>query len=85
MDDESDDLYLTDVGFVKEWLPKVCGDLGKLSISDFWIQSCWRKSLILSLISSRCEFLGTCNFIFFLICYFGYTIISLKLNLMESF
>ncbi|MBA0568062.1 hypothetical protein Golob_005579 [Gossypium lobatum] len=55
VDDESDDLYLTDVGFVKEWLPKVCGDLGKLAISDFWIQSCWRKSQILSLISSFCN------------------------------
>ncbi|KAL4295310.1 hypothetical protein GQ457_12G022560 [Hibiscus cannabinus] len=55
VDDEFDDLYLSDVGFVKEWLPKVCGDLGKLSISDFWIQSCWRKSQILSLISSSCN------------------------------
>ncbi|KAK8509059.1 hypothetical protein V6N13_062113 [Hibiscus sabdariffa] len=55
VDDESDDLYLTDVGFVKEWLPRVCGDLVKLSISDFWIQSCWRKSQILSLISSSCN------------------------------
>ena len=41
VDDVSDDLYLTDVGFVKEWLPKVCGELRKLSISDFLIQSCW--------------------------------------------
>ncbi|KAK6236441.1 hypothetical protein SCA6_011778 [Theobroma cacao] len=53
VDDESDDLYLSDVGFVKEWLPKICGDLRKLSISDFWIQSCWRKSDVLSLISSQ--------------------------------
>ncbi|XVF34979.1 hypothetical protein REPUB_Repub18cG0105100 [Reevesia pubescens] len=55
MDDESDDLYLTDVRFVKEWLPKVRGELRKLSISDFWIQSCWRKSEVLSLISSCCN------------------------------
>ncbi|XP_022754919.1 F-box/LRR-repeat protein At4g29420-like [Durio zibethinus] len=55
VDDESDDLYLTDVGFVKEWLPKVCGDLRKLSILDFLIQSCWRKSEVLSLISSCCN------------------------------
>ncbi|XP_022729915.1 F-box/LRR-repeat protein At4g29420-like isoform X2 [Durio zibethinus] len=55
VDDESDDLYLTDVGFVKEWLPKVCGELRKLSISDFWIQSCWRKSEVLSFISSCCN------------------------------
>ncbi|OMO91635.1 hypothetical protein COLO4_18239 [Corchorus olitorius] len=52
VDDELDDLYLTDVGFVKEWLPKVCGELRKLAISDFWIQSCWRKSDVLGLISS---------------------------------
>ncbi|XVE54132.1 hypothetical protein DITRI_Ditri03aG0056500 [Diplodiscus trichospermus] len=55
VDDESDDLYLSDLGFVKEWLPKVCGELRKLSISDFWIQSCWRKSEVLSLISSCCN------------------------------
>ncbi|XWS72142.1 hypothetical protein CRYUN_Cryun02cG0014800 [Craigia yunnanensis] len=35
-------------------LPKVCGELTKLLISDFWIQSCWRKSEVLSLISSCC-------------------------------
>ncbi|GKV11883.1 hypothetical protein SLEP1_g23102 [Rubroshorea leprosula] len=53
--DESDDLYLTDVAFVKEWLPKVCGELRSLSISDFWIQSCWRSSKVLVLISSCCS------------------------------
>ncbi|OMO67341.1 hypothetical protein CCACVL1_20594 [Corchorus capsularis] len=57
VDDELDDLYLTDVGFVKEWLPKVCGELRKLAISDFWIQSCWRKSDVLGLISSCCNVL----------------------------
>ncbi|XVE98037.1 hypothetical protein REPUB_Repub03eG0070600 [Reevesia pubescens] len=55
LDDEWDDLYLTDVGFLKEWLPKVCGELRTLLISDFWIQSCWRKSEVLSLISSCCN------------------------------
>ncbi|KAJ8766723.1 hypothetical protein K2173_005334 [Erythroxylum novogranatense] len=55
VDDESDDLYLTDVMFVKEWLPRVCGDLRSLSISDFWVQSCWRKSDILALISLYCQ------------------------------
>ena len=54
---EPDDLYLTDVGFVNQWLPNIGGGLKSLSISDFWIQSCWRKSEILSLISSCCEFL----------------------------
>jgi len=57
IEDESDALYLTDVGFVKQWLPRICGELRFLSISDFWIQSCWRKSEILALISSCCEFL----------------------------
>lgn len=56
VEDESDDLYLTDVRFVKEWLPKACGELRSLSISDFWIQSCWRRSEILALISSCCKF-----------------------------
>ncbi|XP_010541019.1 PREDICTED: LOW QUALITY PROTEIN: F-box/LRR-repeat protein At4g29420 [Tarenaya hassleriana] len=54
-EDESDDLYLTDVNFVQEWLPNVCGNLEILSISDFWIQSCWRRSGVLALISSNCS------------------------------
>jgi hypothetical protein len=56
VEDESDDLYLTDVRFVKEWLPRIAGRLRSLSVSDFWFQSCWRKSEVLSLISSCCEF-----------------------------
>ncbi|CAN1340747.1 F-box/LRR-repeat protein At4g29420 [Linum perenne] len=55
VEDESDDLHLTDVRFVEEWLPRVCGELRSLSISDFWIQSCWRRSDILRLISSCCH------------------------------
>ena len=55
-EEDSKDLYLTDVEFVKEWLPRVREDLENLSISDFWIQSCWRKSDILALISSNCKF-----------------------------
>ncbi|TXG61513.1 hypothetical protein EZV62_012876 [Acer yangbiense] len=55
VEDESDDLYLTDVGFFKDWLSRVCGDLKFLSISDFWIQSCWRKSTVFALISSCCH------------------------------
>uniref|UniRef100_A0A5B7BTK3 Putative F-box/RNI-like superfamily protein n=1 Tax=Davidia involucrata TaxID=16924 RepID=A0A5B7BTK3_DAVIN len=55
LEDESDDLYLTDVNFVSEWLPGVSGLLRSISISDFWIQSCWRRSQVLSLISSCCH------------------------------
>ncbi|KAK9285819.1 hypothetical protein L1049_025020 [Liquidambar formosana] len=56
VEDESDDLYLTDVNFVKEWLPGVvCEGLKSLSISDFWVQSCWRRSEVLVLISSCCH------------------------------
>ncbi|KAL6585874.1 hypothetical protein OROMI_002518 [Orobanche minor] len=54
VDDEEDDLFLSDVNFVKTWLPKVCGDLRSISISDFWVQSCWRRSDVLNLISSQC-------------------------------
>ncbi|XAR67094.1 hypothetical protein NMG60_11013526 [Bertholletia excelsa] len=55
VEDESDDLYLMDVNFVAEWLSIVAGRLKSISISDFWIQSCWRRSDILSLISSCCH------------------------------
>ncbi|KAL4563863.1 hypothetical protein LXL04_027911 [Taraxacum kok-saghyz] len=55
VEDNGDDLYLTDVGFVKEWLPAVSGDLKSLSISDFWVQSSWRRSEILSMISEYCH------------------------------
>ncbi|KAK6151906.1 hypothetical protein DH2020_014541 [Rehmannia glutinosa] len=54
VEDEEDDLFLSDVNFVMTWLPKVCGDLKSISISDFWVQSCWRRSDVLSLISSYC-------------------------------
>lgn len=44
VEDDSDDLYLTEVSFVKEWLPSIGGGLRSLSVSDFWVQSCWRGS-----------------------------------------
>ncbi|CAH2077588.1 unnamed protein product [Thlaspi arvense] len=55
IEEDSDELYLTDIEFVREWLPSVREDLEILSISDFWIQSCWRKSDILALISLNCD------------------------------
>ncbi|CAA7027513.1 unnamed protein product [Microthlaspi erraticum] len=55
IDEDSDELYLTDTKFTQDWLPRVREDLEILSISDFWIQSCWRKSEILALISSNCS------------------------------
>ncbi|XP_059633060.1 F-box/LRR-repeat protein At4g29420 [Cornus florida] len=55
VEDESDDLYLTDVNFVSLWLPRLSGQLKSISISDFWIQSCWRRSEVLSLISLCCH------------------------------
>ncbi|XP_056859314.1 F-box/LRR-repeat protein At4g29420-like [Raphanus sativus] len=54
-EEDSDELYLTDVEFVRAWLPRVRDDLETLSISDFWIQSCWRRSDVLALISSNCS------------------------------
>ncbi|GMH03371.1 hypothetical protein Nepgr_005210 [Nepenthes gracilis] len=55
LEDESDDLYLTDVSFVSAWLPRVSDKLKELSFSDFWIQSCWRRSDVLALISRHCQ------------------------------
>ncbi|XP_008782498.1 F-box/LRR-repeat protein At4g29420 [Phoenix dactylifera] len=52
--DDADDLHLTAVGFLSRWLPLVGGRLRSLSISDFWIQSCWRRSGALGLISDLC-------------------------------
>nr|KAJ0196511.1 hypothetical protein LSAT_V11C700358080 [Lactuca sativa] len=39
VEDDGDDLHITDEGFVKEWLPRVSGALKLLSLSDFWVQS----------------------------------------------
>ncbi|KAK7399023.1 hypothetical protein VNO78_10198 [Psophocarpus tetragonolobus] len=55
VEDESDDLYLTDMNFIKDWLPSVSPALKSFSVSDFWVQSCWRRSEALSLISSTCH------------------------------
>ncbi|QCD85202.1 hypothetical protein DEO72_LG2g5561 [Vigna unguiculata] len=55
VEDESDDLYLTDMSFIREWLPSISHALKSFSVSDFWVQSCWRRSEALSLISSTCH------------------------------
>ncbi|XP_076949738.1 F-box/LRR-repeat protein At4g29420-like [Bidens hawaiensis] len=55
VEDEADDLFLTDDGFVGNWLVKVCGTLRVLSVSDFWVQSCWRRSGLLPLVSEYCH------------------------------
>nr|XP_043628852.1 F-box/LRR-repeat protein At4g29420 [Erigeron canadensis] len=55
VEDEADDLYLTDDVFVKEWIGKVSESLNSLSISDFWVQSCWRRSNLLPLVSTHCH------------------------------
>ncbi|XP_068651926.1 F-box/LRR-repeat protein At4g29420 [Aristolochia californica] len=52
---EADDLWLTSVDFVSEWLPNIGSRLTSLSISDFWTQSCWRSSVVLPLISKLCD------------------------------
>nr|GMC58882.1 F-box/LRR-repeat protein At4g29420 [Ipomoea batatas] len=52
--EDEEDLYLTDVNFVEEWLPRVSQSLISVSISDFWVQSCWRRSTVLAAISSHC-------------------------------
>lgn len=55
LEDDDDDLYLMDEGWVAEWLGGVGGRLRSVSISDFWMQSCWRWSDILASISSCCH------------------------------
>ncbi|CAK9166914.1 unnamed protein product [Ilex paraguariensis] len=55
VEDEDDDLHMTDMNFVMEWLPRVCGNLRSILISDFWIQSCWRRTHVLGLLSSYCH------------------------------
>ncbi|KAG9455573.1 hypothetical protein H6P81_000081 [Aristolochia fimbriata] len=52
---EADDLWLTSVDFVSEWLPIIGSGLSSLSISDFWNQSCRRESRVLRLISNSSE------------------------------
>lgn len=53
-EDESDDLHLTDFNFIQDWLPSLSNSIKSLSVSDFWVQSCWRRSRALPLISSTC-------------------------------
>ncbi|POO00618.1 LRR domain containing protein [Trema orientale] len=55
VEDDDDDLYLTEPGFLNEWLPAIGGGLRSISISDFWSQSSWRRSDALALISSLCN------------------------------
>ncbi|KAM0933573.1 putative F-box protein AUF1 [Dioscorea sansibarensis] len=52
--DESDDFHLTAVDFLSQWIPVLASRLTSLSISDYWIQSCWRRSLALGFISDHC-------------------------------
>ncbi|CAI9293248.1 unnamed protein product [Lactuca saligna] len=55
VEDKANDLHLTDVDFIMEWLPKVSSSLKSLSVSDFWAQSCRRRSSVLSLLSTYCH------------------------------
>lgn len=67
IEDDGDDLYLTDVRFLEEWLPVIGGGLKSLSISDFWSQSSWRRSDALAFISSFCKFFLDLSGISFLV------------------
>ncbi|PWA60868.1 hypothetical protein CTI12_AA341070 [Artemisia annua] len=71
VEDESDDMYLTDGEFVKLWLLRVSGEMKSLSISDFWLQSCRRRSVLLSLVSSYCKFFIYANLNLAFILYIG--------------
>ncbi|PWA66822.1 F-box/RNI-like superfamily protein [Artemisia annua] len=54
-DEKEDDLHLTDVDFIMEWLPRVSETLKSLSITDFFIQSVRRRTNVLFLISVYCQ------------------------------
>ncbi|KAK9697212.1 hypothetical protein RND81_08G021800 [Saponaria officinalis] len=54
VEDEENDLHLTDAEFVSDWLISVEKSLKTLSFVDFWVQACWRRSYVLSLISNHC-------------------------------
>lgn len=53
--DDSDDLHLTAMDFVAGWVEIVGRRLRSLEISDYWIQSCWRRSEALAIISDGCK------------------------------
>ncbi|KAI4380378.1 hypothetical protein MLD38_006576 [Melastoma candidum] len=53
--EDGDDMYMTDDGFVGDWVWRVRDDLRVLKVADFWVQSCWRKSEILPLLSWSCH------------------------------
>lgn len=55
VEDESDDLFLTESGFVEDWVRSIGEVLKRLSVSDFWMQSCWRRSSVLVIVSSYCH------------------------------
>lgn len=63
VEDDCDDLFLTDSGFVEEWVQRIGEGLKVLSVCDFWVQACWRKSFVLAIVSSYCE----CTFLLLLI------------------
>lgn len=55
VEDDSDDLFLTESGFVEDWVRRIGEGLRVLSVSDFWVQSCWRRSFVLAIVSSYCH------------------------------
>ena len=57
-DEKEDDLHLTDVDFIMEWLPRVSESLKSLSITDFLVQSVRRRTNVLFLISVYCKFVN---------------------------
>lgn len=55
VEDDSDDLFLTESWFVEDWIRRIGEGLKVISVSDFWVQSCWRRSFFLAIVSSYCE------------------------------
>ncbi|KAL8102513.1 hypothetical protein AgCh_027132 [Apium graveolens] len=53
VEDGGDDLFLTESGFVEDWIRRIGEGLRVLSICDFWVQACWRRAEIIGLVKFR--------------------------------
>ncbi|XP_020097489.1 F-box/LRR-repeat protein At4g29420 [Ananas comosus] len=55
LDSDADDLHLAAADFLSRCLPPLAPRLRSLALSDYWAQSCWRRSDALAVISLLCN------------------------------